>query len=295
LEKEVPLMAQNSTTTVASGFMLPECPRWHDGALWFVDMLRGNVNRMAEGATNIVATFDRPSAVGFRPNGDMIVVEGNKCLVHTLQDGKITGSVDLSHDASHLNDMTIDHHGWAYIGARAKTSVESSNWEPTGRVVLVPFESEPRVVAENIIAPNGIGIGPDRCTLVVGESMGEGGTPTGARLLEFTIHDDGSLSDARTFATIARGAGDGLVFDAEGALWVGTAFGHEVQRFLEGEVVERVPVMDRKWALACTLGGPEMRTLFICTTAPPPKGDPSKFTDGWIETIEVAVSGFSLT
>jgi sugar lactone lactonase YvrE len=149
------------------------------------------------------------------------------------------------------------------------------------------------VVADHILGPNGIAISPDRRMLAVGESMGPAGRPSGARILGYTIADDGSLSDERLLGTIARGSADGLCFDVEGAIWVGTAFGHEVQRFVDGEVVDRVQLPDRKWALACALGGPDLRTLYLCTTAPPPKGDVTAYTAAWIETTEVTVPGFT--
>ena len=36
-----------------------------------------------------------------------------------------------------------------------------------------------------------------------------------------------------------------------------------------------------------------MKTLYICSVAPPPKGDPAKMTDGWVEATEVDVPGFT--
>lgn len=278
------------TAVTAGGFLLPESPRWHNGALWFVDMLRGNVNRLEDGVVDRVASFDWPSSLGFRPNGDLLVADRNKGVLHTLREGELVESLDLSGLTPLLNDMAIDRHGRAYIGSSARDSGVGL-WRSTGRIVLVTFDSAPRVVAENLLSPNGIAVSPDGGTLVLGESMGPGGQPTGARLLAFTISEDGSLSDERVIGTIARGSGDGLCFDSEGGVWVGTAFGHEVQRFVGGQVVERVSLADRKWALACALGGPEMKTLYICTAAPPSGGDPSKFTDGWIETAEVRVPG----
>jgi sugar lactone lactonase YvrE len=66
----------------------------------------------------------------------------------------------------------------------------------------------------------------------------------------------------------------------------------EVLRVREGGVVtDRVSVQTQ--AFACMLGGPERRTLFICTAA---DSDPAK-TDarsGRIESVEVEVPGAGL-
>jgi sugar lactone lactonase YvrE len=287
-------VSDRTPTIVASGFLLPECPRWHDDALWFVDMLRGNVNTYRDGVVELFASFGRPSSLGFRPNGDLLIVDGSVSTLHTYRGAELVKSLDLS-EFGGLNDMAIDGRGHVYIDCNPRRANEDvsllGRWEPTGRVLLVPTEGEPRLHADGIIAPNGIGVSPDGRTLVVGESMGPGGSPSGARMHTFDIADDGSLSGGHVTGALERGTVDGLCFDSEGAVWVGTAFGHDVQRWLDGEMVDRIPVPDRKWPLAVALGGPEMRTLFVCTAAAPPKGDPSKFTEAWLETVEVDVSG----
>jgi sugar lactone lactonase YvrE len=282
-------------TSVAAGFLLPESPRWHDGALWFVDMLRGNVHRFAGGQVEHVLSFGRPSSVGFRPNGDMLVCDASAITLNTVRDGGVVDSLDLSPFGG-VNDMAVDRNGNAYIdtaGQRHTSEGLLGPWEPVGRIVLVPAAGPPRVVAEKLLAPNGIAISPDGHTLIVGESMGEGGAPTGTRMLVYDIDDDGSLSNERLFGRLARGTADGMCFDAEGGLWVGTAFGHDVQRWVDGELVDRIPIPDRKWPLACALGGADLRTMFICTAAAPPKGDPAKFTEAWLETVDVDVPGFA--
>jgi sugar lactone lactonase YvrE len=260
--------------------------------LWFVDMLLGRVNRFADGAVEQFATFGRPSALGFRPDGDMLVVDAATSTLHTYRHGNLDDSRDLS-EFGGLNDMAVDRHGRAYIDCRLPRDGDGGGllgtWEPVGQVLLVPLDRPPRIVAEGILSPNGIGISPDGRTLVVGESMGPGGSPNGARMLAYDIADDGTLSGARTEAALERGTVDGLCFDADGAVWVGTAFGHEVQRFVGGEVVDRIAVPDRKWPLAVALGGPELRTMFICTAAAPRGGDPSQFTEAWLETVDVDV------
>jgi sugar lactone lactonase YvrE len=264
-------------------------------------MLRGEVNRLADGVVQTMATFDHPTALGFRPNGDLLVVDGNevhhasvnkRAFLHTMRDGAVVDSLDLSGLTHRLNDMAVDRFGRAYIGD-AGVDPFTEGWKPVGRVVLVETDGDHRIVADGILAPNGIAIAGDGRTLVVGESMGPGGRPTGARLLGYRIEGDSSLSGPEVMGTLERGCCDGLCFDSAGAVWVGTAFGHEAQRFLGGELVDRIPLPDRKWALACALGGSELKTLFVCTTPPPPRGDPSIFDNGWIECVEVDVPGLS--
>lgn len=288
-------MGERELTTVASGFLLPEGPRWHDGALWFVDMLRKKVHRLEGTAVDLVATFDRPSSLGFLPNGDMLVVEQNTATLHTVRAGAVVNSLDLSSWGS-VNDMAVDRQGNAYIGggqrrAVSSGSVDGHRWERTGHVVFVPLDGEPRVVAKDLLSPNGVALSGDGKTLVVGESFGRDGTPNNVLLMGYDVAEDGSLSNDRIFGTIDRGCGDGLCFDSEGAVWVGTAFGHDVRRYREGELLDQIPVPDRKWPLAVALGGADLRTLYICNAAAPPKGDPSKFTEAWVETVRVDVPG----
>ncbi|MEO1933992.1 MAG: hypothetical protein ABGX04_04275, partial [Myxococcales bacterium] len=58
-----------------------------------------------------------------------------------------------------------------------------------------------------------------------------------------------------------------------------------------GDVTDRVEVEHE--AFACMLGGPDRKTLFICTS---PDSDPSKTVDrlGRIETIDVDTPGVGL-
>jgi sugar lactone lactonase YvrE len=287
-------------TTVASGFRLPEGSRWHEGALWFVDMLKGNVHRLADRTLEHVATYGRPSSIGFRPNGDMLIADASTSLLHTYRDGQVVGTVDLS-DFGSINDMTIDNSGRAYIGGRLRRE-GSKDFEPLGYVIVVPVNDNPRIVADGIIATNGIGVGPDGRTLLVGASWGPNGSLSGAELYAFDIENDGSLSNRRVAATVDRGSVDGICLDAEGAVWICTASGNDARRYVDGELVDRVTLPDGKWALACALGGPDRRTLYLCTAKAPLKGDPNvfpggwnyhEFHEGWIEMVEVDVPGFA--
>ena len=101
----------------------------------------------------------------------------------------------------------------------------------------------------------------DRKTLIVAES-------TGRRLTAFAIADgdDGALSDRRVFADGLDGPPDGIALDAEGGVWTSMTLAHQFERILEGgEVTDRIDMGERV-AIACALGGPERRTLFLLSS-----------------------------
>jgi sugar lactone lactonase YvrE len=98
-------------------------------------------------------------------------------------------------------------------------------------------------------------ITPDDRTLIISESFA-------GRLTAFDIDPGGGLSHRRVFAEGV--APDGICLDAEGAVWVGTGF--SVARVAEGgQVLQHVGLRENRAPFALMLGGPDRRTLFICT------------------------------
>jgi sugar lactone lactonase YvrE len=93
----------------------------------------------------------------------------------------------------------------------------------------------------------------DGRTLIIAESFA-------ARLTGFGIDADGGMS-GRGCSPRVWGQ-DGICMDAEGAVWVSTG-GFSVARVAEGgTVLQRVELEETR---ALMLGGPDRRTLFICT------------------------------
>ena len=146
--------------------------------------------------------------------------------------------------------MVVDDTGRAYVGSQAREG---------GVIARIDPDDSVTVVAENLDFPNGMVITPDRATLIVAESIGR-------RLTAFTVGADGSLSDRRLFADGLDGPPDGICLDAEGGVWVAMTLAHQFERIVEGgTVTDRIDMGDRT-AIACTLGGPERRTLFLLSS-----------------------------
>jgi sugar lactone lactonase YvrE len=100
---------------------------------------------------------------------------------------------------------------------------------------------------------------PDRNTLIVAESLGR-------RLTAFAIGTDGTLSDRHVFADGLDGPPDGITLDAAGGIWASMTLAHQFERIVRGgAVTDRIDTGGRT-AIACTLGGPEGRTLFLLSS-----------------------------
>ena len=110
----------------------------------------------------------------------------------------------------------------------------------------------------------------------------------------FHIESDGSLSKRRIWANLGdKILPDGICLDTEGAIWCANAGGNEVVRVKEGgEVVGRIEVTAN--AIACMLGGPDRRTLFILTAGSSRPDECREKAGGRIETVRAEVPGAGL-
>jgi sugar lactone lactonase YvrE len=277
------------TRTLLDGLAFPEGPRWRDGRLYFSDMHNDRV--MAVGldgkAEEIVAVPGSPSGLGWLPDGRMLVVSmtDRRLLCHE-NDGTLREVADLrALSTYHCNDMVVDEHGRAYVGNFGFDLHGGGERQPSN-LVLVTLEGDTRVVAEALEFPNGTVITPDGRTLIIGETMA-------ARLTAFDIAEDGSLSNRREWAKLEKALPDGICLDAEGAIWVASPVGHKVLRVEPGgHVTHRVEIESQ--AFACMLGGPERRTLFVCTAEDSHPDHCRKHATACIEMVEVDVPGAGL-
>ena len=266
-----------------AGLAFPEGPRWHDDRLWFSDMHAHRVMTVdLDGHSETIVDVEHcPSGLGWLPDGRLLVVSMTDRRLLRLDPDGLQEVADLSGLASHdCNDMVVDAHGRAYIGnfgfdlhARA----EAKNAE----IVLVTPDGDARVVAEDLHFPNGTVITPDGRTLIVGESFG-------ACLTAFDIAEDGSLSGRRVFAKLDGLLADGICLDAEGAVWVASPVSHAAVRVAEGGA-EKDRVAVETQAYACMLGGPDGRTLFLCTSGAMGPEDCRAQRSGRIEAVTVEV------
>ena len=254
-------MATAATTQVlADGFAFLEGPRWHDGRLFVSDMHDGRVFAVHDGSTieTIAIVPNRPSGLGWLPDGRLLVVSMTDRRLLRLENGVLHEHANLSEIATfHANDMVVDRHGRAYVG---NFGFDFQGGETLKPAVLALVHPDGRVerAADGLAFPNGTVITPDGRTLVVAESFGR-------CLTAFDVAADGSLSRRRLWADTKPAVPDGICLDGEGAIWIASPITREFVRFREGgEVTHRIPTTQQ--AVACALGGADGQTLFLLTS-----------------------------
>ena len=274
------------TTVLLDGLMFGESPRWHEGRLWFSDMLAYQVMTvdLAGRTEAIVRVPGLPSGLGWLPDGRLLVVSMTDRRLLRFESGGLVEVADLSKLASyHCNDMVVDRQGRAYIG-HFGFNYYSQPFAPA-EVILVTPDGSARVVAEQMAFPNGSIITPDGRTLIVAETFG-------VCLTAFDIQPDGSLAGRRIWASTSPAIPDGICLDAEGAVWVASPTG-EVLRIQEGgQVADRINLS--RPAFACMLGGTDLRTLFVMTAKSDSPDEVRAESSGRVEIVEVDVPGAGL-
>ena len=239
------------------GLVFPEGPRWHDGRLWFSDMHAHKVRAVDLNgrAEDIVEAPACPSGLGWLPDGTLLIVSMTDRKLLRFKSGHLETHADISHLASfHCNDMVVDGQGRAYVG-NFGFDLLSGGPQKQAELVLVNPDGSARVVADGLDFPNGAVITPDGQTLIVGESLGH-------RLTAFHIDRDGSLVNGSLWAELGGAVPDGIALDAENAIWVASPLTHELLRVKQGGVIaERIQC--GSMPIACALGGPERKTLFV--------------------------------
>jgi len=279
-----------------SDLFFAECPRWHEGRLWYSDFFDHAVFSVSpEGERRVEVAFDgEPAGLGWLPDGRLLINSRlDRVIVRREPDGTLVEHGDLRPFATwHANDMVVASNGQAYSGnfgfdldglyagtvsAREISSTSLIRVDPDGTSVEA---------AGDLAFPNGTVITDDGRTLIIAESMG-------GQLSAFDRQSDGTLTGRRVWAALRDVAPDGICLCADGTVWVANATGSECLRVAEGgDIVERVATS--QGCFACMLGGADRQTLYLVTA---PSSDAAKARgtrSGAIEQVRTSVPGAGL-
>ncbi|SFB56307.1 Sugar lactone lactonase YvrE [Amycolatopsis marina] len=276
---------ETATSVLGEGYAFTECPRWHEGRLWFVDMHGQQVVALdEEGMAEVITSVPgRVGGIGWLPDGRLLVVQQDASKILRLDPGGLVEHADLSGTVSTmLNDMWVDASGRAWVGEmgfdphtfladpEVVTELTGERVDApldvpaTSRVFMVEPDGTWRTAATDLIFTNGIVLDDRTRTLFVAETFG-------ARLTIFDVEADGSLASRRELPL--GFAPDGMSIDGEGRLWIADPM-HMCARLIDLNGTEVDRVTTDQLCLACAVGGSTGRTLFLCT-APTTEEDQS--------------------
>jgi sugar lactone lactonase YvrE len=264
----------DASTVVASGHAFLEAPRWRDERIWFSDFYAAVVYSAREDGADLRVEAEvpqQPSGLGWLPDGRLLIVSmRDRKVMRREPDGTLVVHADLtSYATGHLNDMSVDADGRAYVGNFGFDLMGGAPVEPAALHRVDP-DGTVTEVADDLWFPNGSAITPEHVLLVT-ETFGN-------RVSAFDITKDGRLTNRRVWAEFgplpadrslaaALGAlnvgGDGACLDAEDAMWIADATGARLIRVVEGGTVTD-ELRLRMPAYACALGGSDGRTLYAC-------------------------------
>jgi sugar lactone lactonase YvrE len=289
--------------TLISGMSFTECPRWRGEKLYFSDFYTRRVLAvtLSGGIETIAEVPGQPSGLGFLPDGRMLIVSmRDRKIMLREGGGSLVEYADLSTLApGHLNDMLVDHLGYAWVGNFGFDLMGGAKFTTTNLICVDPNGCA-KIAAAGMGFPNGMVLTPDGKTLVVAETMMN-------RLTAFDL-SAGVLGRRRTWATFGEPppspdvaqllkqvdvAPDGICLDAEGAIWVADAIKGRCIRVTEGgDVVEELET-GGPGAFACMLGGSDGRTLFVCVapTFHEEEACANHRAEIWMTTVDVPRAG----
>jgi sugar lactone lactonase YvrE len=277
-----------------SGLYFGECPRWHDGRLWYSDFFDHTVFSIsAEGDRRVEVDLGEgePAGLGWLPDGRLLINSRlDRVILRREPDGSLVRHGDLTPWATwHANDMVVADNGQAYAGnfgfdldGLYDGSVKSSEIRSTSLIRVDP-DGTSSEAADDLAFPNGTVITDDGGTLIIAESMG-------GQLSAFDRLSDGTLTNRRVWASLEGVAPDGICLCADGTVWVANAGGSECVRVAEGgEIVERV--ITSQGCFACMLGGDDRLTLYLVTAASSDAAKARAARNGALEQVRTSVPG----
>ena len=275
-----------STSSIALGLEFPEGPVCDpDGSVYFVEIRGGRVRKIApDGTLSVFAKpGDGPNGAARGPDGALYVTNNGGFAwrkgipsgpASNYETGRIErigtqGNVERIYTScngaqlSAPNDLVFDSEGNFYFTdpIHRNPAVREPPNQPTKRKGSVHYASPDGThiqnVATNLQHPNGIGLTPDRKTLLVAETFASG-------LCAFPILAPGELGERQPFCSLPDGYHpDGFCLDEEGYVLVCGVLGGGIIVFdPNGKQVDLIP-SDDKVVTNIAFGGLESKTLYI--------------------------------
>lgn len=245
---------------LVDGLDLPECPRWHDGYLYWVNGPRIGRKRLS-GTAEIFAELPTPMVLGlaFDADGSLLANAAKDRVVWRIDpSGRAERFADLSHlTEAPLNEIVALPDGGWLIGSMGFDPAVTSEVAAT-RLIVLDERGSARLTGPDLVFPNGMGwIGGK---LLVAESFA-------GRLSLVDYAGAGEFGERRTIADpgFIGGHPDGVWTMNDDTAWYADAWRGVVSRIDASGKEQQSIKLPYPHALACCSDGKDER-LFVAVT-----------------------------
>jgi sugar lactone lactonase YvrE len=247
-----------------AGLELGEGPIWDDERqlLLFVDIMQGDVHTFdpATGVHRVVSIGRPVGAVALTTRGDWVLAAERGFYRADPGTGRAQLIVEVEPEeaGTRMNDGFVDPSGRFWAGTASLVRQRE-------RGAL--YRLDPGGDAERVLSPvttsNGIDWSPDGRLMYY--------VDTGTKRVDLFDFDaaTGLPHGRRPCVVFAGDAGrpDGLIVDAEGAIWVALWEGGAIHRYTAAGRLDRVVDVPAALTTKCAFGGPSLTDLYITTAS----------------------------
>lgn len=262
-QEKLPLiMDGEELTLVADNFKFTEGPAVDaKGNVFFTDQPNDRIMKW-DASTNSISLYMQPAGrsngLYFDNSGNLLACADEKFELWQIGTNKNISVILDNYQNKKLNgpnDLWLDKNGGIYFTdpyyQRPYWTRTSGEIENKNVYYLTPDRTELKIVASDLVQPNGIIGTPDGHKIYIAD-IGD------TRIYSFTINSDASFSNKTLFV---EEKSDGMTLDNQGHLYITNDKGVTVFN-AAGKQVLNIPT-NQSWTANVTFGGKEQNILFI--------------------------------
>jgi gluconolactonase len=246
---------------VSDGFNFTEGPAADKkGNVYFTDQPNDKIMKW-NASNNALSIFKEPAGrsngLYFDLKGSLLAAADEKNELWRIDNNGKVDTLITHFEGKKLNgpnDLWVDLKGGIYF---TDPYYQRPYWEHTAPEIMEqrvyyfqPETEKVKIVAKDLVQPNGIIGTPDGKTLYVAD-IGD------QKTYSYSINEDGTLIDKKIFTEMGS---DGMTLDNKGNVYL---TGNGVTVFnAKGEKIKHIPI-DEEWTANVTFGGADQNILFI--------------------------------